>query len=108
MEERVKPSKLLLTVTFIPVLLNILVFVVTEGFNVKPQLTSPFIYLVGSFVMLAIAIFAACIGYSLARDEEPEWGSKFPFKLLQALNVLWILLSIVFALMLVLVYFLRE
>ncbi|AGT35436.1 MAG: hypothetical protein QW360_00105 [Thermofilum sp.] len=107
MGEKTKPSKTLLIVTFIPIILNVLVFIVTDGFNVHPHLTSPFIYLIGSFVMLVIATFVAFIGYTMAKDEEPEWGSKLQFKIIQALNLLWVLLSIVFALMLVFVYLLR-
>ena len=108
MYENAKPSMFLLIVTFIPILLIVLVFIVTDGFNVHPRLASPLIYLVGSFVMLVFAIFVAFIGYTTGKDEEPEWGNKLQFKIIQALNILWILLSIVFALMLVLVYLLQA
>ncbi|MHB9303240.1 hypothetical protein [Thermofilum pendens] len=107
MGEKTKPSKLLIVVTMIPVLLDGAVWMVTEGFNVKPRFFPPLVYAVGSLVMLVLAVFVSFIGYTMSKDEEPEWGSKLPFKLIQALNILWVLVSVMFALLVVFIYFMR-
>lgn len=106
MGEKIKPSMLLYIVSLIPLFLNLGVFIITSGFNVNPE-TPPFVYMFGSLVMTAIAIVAALIGFTMARDEEPEWGSKLAFKLIEGLNVFSVMLSIVFALLIILIYFLR-
>ncbi|MEZ0345991.1 MAG: hypothetical protein ABWK01_05530 [Infirmifilum sp.] len=106
MGETVKPSLLLIIVTIIPLFLNIGIFIVTDGFNVKPTYP-PFLYMFGTLVMAVLAVVTAIIGFTMARDEEPEWGSKVTFKAIEGVNVFSILLSIVFALLIVLMYFLK-
>ncbi|WP_219731626.1 hypothetical protein [Infirmifilum uzonense] len=106
MGEKVKPSTLLIIVTLIPLFLNVAIFIITDGFNVNPT-TPPFLYMFGTLAMAVIAVLASIIGFTMARDEEPEWGSKIPFKVIEAMNVFSILLSIVFALLVVLIYFLK-
>jgi len=106
MGEKTKPSTLLVVVTFIPLFLNAGIFVITEGFNVNPH-SSPLLYAIGSLILAAIAVLAAIIGLTMARDEEPEWGSKLPFKVIEGVNIFSILLSVMFALLVLLVYFLK-
>ncbi len=106
MGEKVKPSTLLIVVTFIPLFLNAGIFIITEGFNITPH-SPPLVYTIGSLALAVMAILAAVIGYTMAKDEEPEWGSKLPFKVIQGVNIFSILLSVMLALLVVLVYFMK-
>uniref|UniRef100_A0A7C3WW36 Uncharacterized protein n=1 Tax=Thermofilum pendens TaxID=2269 RepID=A0A7C3WW36_THEPE len=105
MGERVKPSTALLVLTLLPWFLLVAVIMATGGFNVHPN-TPPYVYLFVSPALTIIAIAVALMGYFLARDEEPEWGSRLTFKIIEATELASILVAAFFLGLIVITYFL--
>lgn len=106
MGENVRPSLPLLLLTFIPLIFEAITFFVTNGFSVHPTFP-PIVYAIGTLMILVIAIVLSVFAFMLSKDEEPEWGSKLPFKIIQALNLSSIVISLVFIIMIVFVYYLK-
>lgn len=98
LEERKRPSSVLLAMTAAPAPLLLLVWYLTEGFSLKPSL--PHLY--SRVVPLVLAIFSIIVAiftFNLARDEEPEWGPALPFKVIEGIAVAYIVLSTLFMLL---------
>ncbi|MFZ8855163.1 MAG: hypothetical protein ACO2OQ_03250 [Thermofilaceae archaeon] len=108
MGERARPSTALLVLTLLPWFLLVSVVVVTNGFNIHPS-TPPYIYLFVSPALAIIAIVVALMGYILARDEEPEWGSRssLVFKAIEAAELASILVAVLVLGLIAITYFLR-
>jgi hypothetical protein len=106
MGERARPSTALLVLTLLPWFLLVSVVVVTNGFNVHPS-TPPYVYLFVSPALAIIAIVVALMGYILARDEEPEWGSRLVFKAIEAAELASILVAVLVLGLIAITYFLR-
>jgi len=105
MGERAKPSTALLVLTLLPWFLLVAVVMMTNGFNIHPS-TPPYIYLFVSPALTIIAIVVAVMGYILAKDEEPEWGSRLVFKAIEAAELASILVAALFLGLIAVTYFL--
>lgn len=106
MGEKTRPSNALLILTFLPWVFFTAIFMITEGFNLRPS-TPPYLYLFASPALAVIAIVVAVMGYLLAKDEEPEWGSRTIFKAIQAINLASILLAFLVLSLIVISYYIR-
>lgn len=99
------PSGVLLIMTAIPPFLIAAIFWLTENFSVKPSLP-PLFYKILPLLLVFIAILVAFMGYTTAKDEEPEWGSRLPFKVIEALHLAYVAISVLLAVLVVTLYFL--
>lgn len=106
MGEKTRPSNALMILTILPWTFLASTYFITEGFNINPS-TSPYLYLFASPALAVIAVVVAVMGYLLAKDEEPEWGSKFVFKVIQATELASILAAVSVLLIIVMTYYLR-
>lgn len=105
MEEKTRPSGVLITLTVIPLLFNVATYMITDGFNTHPPFP-PIVYAIATLIILILAIVLAIFAYILSKDEEPEWGSKVPYKIIQALNVASIIIAVTFIILVIFVYYL--
>lgn len=106
MGEKAKPSNALIILAIMPWAFLVATYVLTEGFNVKP-FTPPYLYLFASPALAVFAMLTAIMGYLLAKDEEPEWGSRTIFKAIQAAELASILLAILVLVIIVMTYYIR-
>jgi len=107
-QERAAPSAVLIALTLLPLALLVAVWLLTGGFSEKPPL-SPFYSKILPLALVAVAAIASIFAYSLARDEEPEWGTsaqRVVFKAIEGALLAYLLLSAIFAALLLLTYFL--
>lgn len=102
-----KPSKLLIALTLAPIVPLALSWVLTEGFSASPSL-GPLLSRALPLVLLLVAVFLARIAYTVARDEEPEWGPVWPFKLIEGIAISYAAVAVLFLALVVLTYFLRA
>jgi len=105
MGEGEKPSKVLLGLTALPIVLDTLIFILTDGFNAHPHYPH-FIYMIVTIALAVIAVVAAIFAYMLARDEEPEWGDVLPFKIVEGVNIASLAIAILFTILIVYMYYL--
>lgn len=105
MEERTRPSGVLIALTAIPILFDVTTYIVTGGFNTHPPFP-PIVYAIATLIILVLAIVSAIFAYLLSKDEEPEWGSKIPYKIIQAINVATIIVAITFIVLIIFAYWL--
>jgi len=103
--KKAKPSTALLVLTLLPWFLLVAVVIATNGFSVHPS-TPPYVYLFVSPALAVIAIVVALMGYFLARDEEPEWGSRVVFKAIEAAELASILVAVLILALIAITYFL--
>lgn len=99
-----KPSKVLISLASVPAVLLFLIWFLTEGFSVQPSLPHFF----SRLLPLALAVIAAAVAllaYGTAKDEEPEWGKSFTFKVIEGMALVYIALAALFSAMIVFTYF---
>ena len=102
--EQAKPSKILIFFSTLPLLLILISIYLTDFFSQEPHLPPTFSAFLPLF-LLTISVIISFFGYTTAKDEEPEWGSQFIFKIIEGLNLSYILINIVVIVMIVLLYF---
>lgn len=105
MGEGDKPSRVLLGLTAIPIALDALIFLLTDGFNTHPHYPH-FIYMIVTIALAIIAVVSAIFAYMLARDEEPEWGDVLPFKIVEGVNIASLAVALLFAFLIIYMYYL--
>lgn len=104
LEERKRPSYVLLAMAIAPAPLLLLIWHLTEGFSLKPSL--PHLYSrITPMVLAILSIVVAVFTFNLARDEEPEWGPALPFKVIEGAAVAYIVLAVIFLLLIASTYF---
>jgi len=100
------PSKTLILLTIIPPVIFYAVFRLTDNFSVEPKL--PVLYhAIVPLILLLMSLVASFMGYTAARDEEPEWGWRLPYKVLQALHIGYLFIALILVVFVVTMYFLR-
>jgi len=102
--EHVKPSKILITFSIIPIIIIIFSIYLTDFFSQNPTLPPMYSAFLPLF-LLVISCIISFFGYTTAKDEEPEWGNEFVFKILQGLNLSYIIVSTVILILIILLYF---
>ncbi|MEM0087390.1 MAG: hypothetical protein QXS92_02325 [Thermofilum sp.] len=104
--EAARPSNALKLLAIMPWIFLAATYFITEGFNVRPT-TPPYLYLFASPALAVLAIVVAVMGYLLAKDEEPEWGSRIAFKAIQAAELASILSAVLVLVIIAVTYYLR-
>jgi len=99
------PSKVLLLMTAIPPIFLVAIFRLTDNFSTSPTLP-PLYYKIMPLALTFFAIVVSIMGFLTARDEEPEWGSRLPFKVIEAVHLAYIAVSLLLASLVVTLYFL--
>lgn len=90
---------------FIPIAMIAATFILTDYFSVNPTTYPPPFNSIVPLVLLIMAIISAAVSYITAKDEEPEWGPQLPFKIVEAIDVAIIVLSIMLVVLLITFYF---
>ena len=103
--EKKFPGALTLTLMFVPVALIAATFILTDYFSVNPTTYPPPFNSIVPLILLVVAIISAAISYITAKDEEPEWGPQLPFKIVEAIDIAIIVLSIMLIVLLITIYF---
>ena len=104
MEEERMPSRELIALTIAPLIPLALIWTLTEGFSENPSLP-PILSTVLPLALSLISAVVALFAFNLAKDEEPEWGPVLPFKLIEGLTVVYIVLSLLFFAIIVFIHF---
>ncbi len=104
-EEKERPSTALIILTIIPLIILVAVILLTDSFNAHPHMP-PFYYAILTLILLGLSLVTSFFAFFLARDEEPEWGSKLPFKVIQGLAISFAVLSAVFIVLIIFIYYL--
>lgn len=109
MGEQGGPSIALLALTVAPLALLVASWMLTGGFSETPPF-APLFSRILPLASTAVAALLSIFAYNLARDEEPEWGGglqqRLAFKAIEGAALAYIALSVVFALLLLSMYFL--
>lgn len=98
------PSRVLTTLSLAPLLPLLATWMLTEGFSENPTLP-PFYSKVLPLILTLISAVLAFFAYNVAKDEEPEWEEGLVFKLIEGLALGYIMLSAIFAAIVVAIYF---
>ena len=99
------PSKTLIILAILPPVLLFIIYHLVEGFTTKPK-SPPFMHAILPLILAILSVVFSVFGFFAAKDEEPEWGSALPYKSVEALSIGYILISLVFAGLVVILYFL--
>lgn len=99
------PSKVLLLMTAIPPIFLVAIFRLTDNFSTNPTLP-PLYYKIAPLALVFFTVIVSVMGFLTARDEEPEWGSRLPFKIIEAIHLAYIAVSLLLASLVVTLYFL--
>jgi len=102
-DERKRPSLISLIMVIIPPIIIYTVFYLTEGFSAQPN-RPQFHYSILPLILMVISIVISVMNFLLTRDEEPEWGSVFLFKLIEGLDIAYITMSVLIIVLVVLFY----
>lgn len=102
--EQAKPSGILVVFSVIPAVLIFIAVFLTDFFSLKPTLPPMYSAFLPIFLLVISAIIAFFC-YFTAKDEEPEWGSQFVFKILEGLAVSYIMLDIIILALILFLYF---
>ncbi|RLF05032.1 MAG: hypothetical protein DRK00_05390 [Thermoprotei archaeon] len=105
LEERKRPSSVLLAMTIAPAPLLLLIWFLTEGFSLRPSLPHIFSK-IAPMVLAILSIIIAIFTFNLAKDEEPEWGPALPFKVIEGAAIAYVVLAVIFLLLIASTYFL--
>ena len=107
MYERRKPSTILIILSLIPPILIFSVFMLTDWFNVKPRLPMMF-YAILPLILMVISTLISALSYLTAKDEEPEWGTVLPYKIIEGVNLAYAVISVMLIALVVVMYFIPS
>jgi len=115
--EAARPSSVAILLSVLPVLMLLAMLWLT-GFPEQPFSREPPVRLrIGTYelhptlqgfiiplVLNALAAFTSLLAFTTLKDEEPGWGPVLPFRVLESLNLVTLLLSIFSTVMLIFVF----
>ena len=105
--ERKYPSLFTIFLMILPLVFIAITFTLTDYFSVNPTTYPPPFNSIVPLILLIIGIISAAVSYTTARDEEPEWGSQLPFKIVEGVDIASVILSMMFIVLIVTMYFMK-